>query len=59
MDKSPTDMRRLFVQMRRTRIREAQELGEMAGMAGVVRALSDDEWGVVQEYRRRRARGAM
>jgi hypothetical protein len=48
-------LRGVLVQWRRARVREANELGELAGVEGVVRALSPDEWATVLEYRRRRA----
>lgn len=52
----PTDQhwRELFIQWRRARIREANELGELAGVDGAVRSLTDDEWREVQRMRRER-----
>jgi len=49
-------LRSVCVQMRRARVREANELGELAGTDGVVRSLTPEEWAAVLEYRRSRTR---
>lgn len=54
----PTDtmehLRDLFVAWRRARIREANELGALADVPGVVRSLTDEEWAEIRRLRRER-----
>jgi len=45
---------RLCLAWRRARITEANELGAIAGVRGVVRALSPEEWRLIEERRAKR-----